>query len=104
MTDKNQNPQTEYEKHWHLDRRVPISLLLAIILQTIGFTWYVAGIDYQVKANKEALVRAESEIQKVSTVRDEMIKQGAILQGLLTQVTELRKDIKDIIISRDRNR
>ena len=36
-------------KHWHLDKRVPITLILAIILQTATVIWFVAGLDKDVE-------------------------------------------------------
>lgn len=40
------------EDQWHLDRRVPISIIAAIVVQTVSFVYlgtsWKSGIDYRV--------------------------------------------------------
>lgn len=38
-----------YEQSWHLDRKVPIALILAIIGQTAGIIWFAAGIYHRIE-------------------------------------------------------
>ena len=38
------------QSRWHLDKRVPIALILTISLQTIGLVWYVPKLDSRVEA------------------------------------------------------
>lgn len=33
---------------WHLDRRVPVALIVTIVLQTGGIIWWAAGINARV--------------------------------------------------------
>lgn len=40
---------------WHLDKRVPISLLAAILMQTAGFVWWGATTQEKVAVLKERL-------------------------------------------------
>lgn len=30
---------------WHLDKKVPVGIIFAIILQCVSFTWYVGKLD-----------------------------------------------------------
>lgn len=48
MADKDDNS-------WHLDRKVPISLIFAIIVQTAGFFWWGATTSEKVSVLKERL-------------------------------------------------
>lgn len=45
----------EEDKQWHLDKRVPISLLLAILLQTIGVVWWGATMAEKVVVLKDRM-------------------------------------------------
>lgn len=40
---------------WHLDRKVPISLIVAILMQTGGFFWWAATTSEKVSVLKERL-------------------------------------------------
>ena len=40
----------EDQSRWHLDKRVPIALILTIAMQTIGLVWYVSKLDSRVEA------------------------------------------------------
>ena len=40
-------------RHWHLDKKVPILLILTIFLQTGGFFWWAASQTEKVSVLKE---------------------------------------------------
>lgn len=42
---------------WHLDRRVPLALIVTIVLQTAGAFWWAATITTRVAALEEAQQR-----------------------------------------------
>lgn len=33
---------------WHLDKRVPIALIITLIMQTAGMVWWAAGLSHRV--------------------------------------------------------
>ena len=35
---------------WHLKREIPIALILAIVIQTVGMIWWAAQLDGRVTA------------------------------------------------------
>lgn len=43
------------DSKWHLDKRVPISLIAAILIQTGGFFWWAATTSEKVSVLKERL-------------------------------------------------
>jgi len=47
------------DNSWHLDKRVPLTLIFAIFLQTVGVFWWASEINSQVKHNTEALTKHE---------------------------------------------
>ena len=36
------------ENHWHLDKRIPIAIVFAFVLQTIYFTVFITKLDSRV--------------------------------------------------------
>lgn len=43
------------DNNWHLDKKVPVSLIMAIIAQTAGFIWWGATTQEKVAVLKERL-------------------------------------------------
>lgn len=43
------------DNQWHLDKKVPISLIMAIVMQTGGFAWWGAAQSEKVAVLKERL-------------------------------------------------
>ena len=40
--------QPDYETHWHLDRRVPVGIIAAVLIQTIGMIIWATKLDSRV--------------------------------------------------------
>lgn len=63
------------ENHWHLDKRVPIAMIAAIVIQTTGIIWWAASMQAQVNANSR-------EIQEQSDTRERLVRIETILERL----------------------
>lgn len=48
------------DEPWHLSKSVPITFLLAILLQTVALIWFVATLRNDVDTNKTDIVRLET--------------------------------------------
>lgn len=55
----------EYESNWHLDKKVPIAMILTIAMQTGAFVWFAARLDQRV----EALERSETRTSMAAPVQ-----------------------------------
>ena len=42
-------------EQWHLDKKVPIALIVTIVMQTAVFLVWVGGIDVRVHRNEEEI-------------------------------------------------
>lgn len=47
---------------WHLDKRVPVALIVAMFLQLIGFVWSYAILTSKVDTNEKNIARTESSL------------------------------------------
>lgn len=64
------------ETKWHLDRRVPLALIIAILFQTGAALWWAAGVNARVDhlerqsainaTNPERIVRLETKVDTIS--------------------------------------
>lgn len=44
-------------EHWHLDKKIPIALILTLVFQTLAAVWWASGMDRRMTV-------AELELQK----------------------------------------
>lgn len=66
------------ETKWHLDRRVPISLILAIAIQTGSILWWAASVSARLDnlEQKTAVVGPQSDRLTRVEVQLEVVKEG----------------------------
>ena len=88
MSDRQDKPQ------WHLDRRVPVALIAAIMMQTIGIVWWAATLSARVDVLEERIRAARTNETRI--VRLEA-NQTAVYQRLdrievLTRRIEVKLD------------
>ena len=48
---------------WHLSKSVPLSIIFAVIAQTVTLVWFIAGLDASIDQNSRDLVRHETRIE-----------------------------------------
>jgi hypothetical protein len=46
---------------WHLDKRVPLALILALIGQTAGMVWWASGLSHRVDQHERQITVLASE-------------------------------------------
>jgi hypothetical protein len=56
------------DTEWHLSKTVPITLVIAIICQTVALVWYVSSLDNSVKNNAREILRHEVRIDTLDKV------------------------------------
>lgn len=45
--------------NWHLDKKVPVSLIIAMVAQIVAVVWAVADIKKDVELNKQAIAQLQ---------------------------------------------
>ena len=53
------------QEGWHLSKSVPVTFILAIVMQTIALVWYVSTLDAAIKNNSRELARQEARLETV---------------------------------------
>ena len=49
------NAADQSDREWHLDKRLPIALIMTIVLQTVGLVTYVVSNNVSVEYRLQAL-------------------------------------------------
>lgn len=75
---------------WHADKRVPIALIVALLVQTSGIVWWAASLSSRVETNARDIARTSSE---VAVMRNAAQAQAIQLGRIEEQITGLRSDI-----------
>jgi len=78
------------EESWHLSKSVPISFILAIVMQTLALVWYVSNLDSNVETNTREIARHEVRLIQL----EETTQEQAVLLG---RIDENIKSIRDAV-------
>jgi hypothetical protein len=73
---------SEPQESWHLDKRVPISIIFTILMQLACFVWFASQMSYQVEANRANI---EQLTTSVDSVRSDSVAQ-AIQLGRIEEI------------------
>lgn len=89
----NQEEKDLGSSYWHLDKRVPISIILALLAQLVGFAVLAAKLDSRVGVVESSLT-AVGERFKLS---DERYEKGLLDRDRLARVEEQLKGATDTL-------
>lgn len=76
---------------WHLDKRVPITLILALVVQLVTFTWWMSSLASDIENNQQAIVRHEAQL---AALREANSQQYRTLSRIEEQIIALRRDLE----------
>ncbi len=87
---------------WHVGKEIPLALILAVGLQTVGFTWWMAQLSSKV----DAAVGTIGEFKTERYTREDARRDRQLLdqqfQSMTTRDTELERRINGIDVRLDR--
>lgn len=89
------------QQAWHLDKRVPIALIFALLAQTGGIVWWASGLSSRVDVNSRDIARQSGE---VAILRNAAQAQAIQLGRIEEQIAGMRGDINRMIAAFERQR
>jgi hypothetical protein len=75
-------------EHWTVDRRIPLALILAIILQTGGIVWWAASASERLNALEKKMEMAGPQGDRLTRVE---VKLETVQEG----ITEIKRLIQN---------
>jgi len=88
---------TNENESWHLSKSVPISFILAILMQTIALVWYVSNLDSNVEANTREIARHELRLMEL----EKLTQAQAVMLGRIDEnINSIRKSVESMMRSR----
>jgi hypothetical protein len=89
MTGTNEESH-DFSSHWHLDKRVPITILLAIAVQTGTWIWWASNASTRLDAVERKVEAAAPQAEriirldeKMSTVQQNLLKLESLPQSMM---------------------
>lgn len=55
------------DKHWHVERKIPIAILGGLALQALGLAWWLSGLGSRVDGLERADLAAAARMAQVET-------------------------------------
>mgnify|MGYP003501698757 FL=1 len=87
--------------HWSVDRKIPIAVILAILVQTAGGVWWLSSINSRVNALERADTVARAIVQQQSDRIDRTETARIIMDGRLIRVEERTETILEVVKKTD---
>lgn len=54
-------------EQWHLSKSVPLSIIFAVVVQTVTLVWFIAGLNASIDNNARDIVRHETRLKSLET-------------------------------------
>jgi Tfp pilus assembly protein PilO len=87
--------QVNVDREWHLDKKVPISLIGTMIVQTCAIVWWVSGMNSDVASMKAHI----TEIRQENKERTEKLEKFGAVE---VEIRNLRQSMDRIEQTLDR--
>lgn len=81
------------KESWHLDKKVPIALILAIFSQALAFGWWASALSFRVTRLEEDRPVTTSEIGKLEDAREKALISLTQLNDKVDQILVFVKTI-----------
>lgn len=88
------------QSNWHLDRRVPIAFIVAIVLQTGGMVWWAARLSSDVEHAAEARTEIARRVTKIESERDDLRERMVRVEVQLEALTDISQQILALVEER----
>ena len=83
-------------EQWHLSKSVPISIIGAVVVQTVTIVWFIANLNANVQTNTRDLTRHETRIQTLeASVQSQAVSVARMdenIQAIRDMVEQLTKE------------
>lgn len=71
---------------WHLDKRVPVSIIIMLMVQTAGVVWWAARAESRIEAQAERLAVVERHADAARDLRLELVARLTRIETILERI------------------
>ncbi len=80
---------------WHLDKRVPLALIVALFVQTVGMVWWVSDMVHRLDAAITVNDRQDSRITTIEATTNAQAVSNATMTAEISAVRESLQELKN---------
>lgn len=95
------------EQEWHLDKRVPIALILALVLQVAAAVYWASKMESRIEANTARIEIVDRDLSRVGRqiagVTEAANTQAVQMGRIEEQISGLRGDIERLVAVLERD-
>ena len=71
------------EQEWHLNKSVPLTLVFAIVVQTVSLVWFISQLNSAVESNTNDIIRVQAEVAVMErTVQTQAVSMARIDENI----------------------
>ena len=70
MTKENNYGEERRDNHWHLDKRVPLAIIIALVFQTFGAIWWAASMTNRVEVMEAYVANNRYITERLSVIEE----------------------------------
>tara|TARA_R110001632_G_scaffold76301_1_gene173074 strand:+ start:96 stop:359 length:264 start_codon:yes stop_codon:yes gene_type:complete len=71
------------EQEWHLNKSVPLTLVFAIVLQTVSLVWFISQLNSAVESNTNDIIKVQAEVSVMErTVQTQAVSMARIDENI----------------------
>jgi tRNA A-37 threonylcarbamoyl transferase component Bud32 len=94
MSNEHSDPATE---QWHLDKRIPLALIVTMMLQFGGGIWWLSQIQFRVEQQGSDIQRLETTLSSTQVDRNGLDNRITRIEEKLSGQTEILREIKTLL-------
>lgn len=84
------------EESWHLSKSIPLTLIFAIICQTIALIWFVASLRGDVDSAQRELIKQDT---RISTL-EQVVQNQAVTMGRMDENIKAIRDAVEAMVQK----
>jgi len=73
---------------WHLDKKIPIVLIIMMIGQVFGLGYFVSNLDHRIANNEDKILKLEGKVDSQSNLINDMRTDVAVIRQILESMEE----------------
>ena len=86
---------------WHLDKRVPVALIITIMMQTVAAVWWAASLSARVDALERDWARFSAVVNRLRVQEDRAARVDVRLEALYGRLERIERKL-DALLERKR--
>ena len=85
------------KEQWHLDKRVPLALIVMIFIQSASAIWWAASVDSEMDVHQEQIQTLKEDLKESKARTDEAVNAVGELKIHLQYTNDTLTEIKNFL-------